>query len=149
MEKKSENTDLVKQERLKHMSDLATARSFIKDIGGTDRVSDMIYFTFEKLRAMFPHRDEPHKQWTERRIKGWWNRESENVFHWQMLELFEAASKAKEERELLTKARKEYAEFIQKTARIATFLERTDPDFFGAEIERLGRQSRELDRSRD
>jgi hypothetical protein len=57
-------------------------------------------------------------------------------------------SKAKEERELLQKARKEHAAFIEKTASYRALLERTDPDFFGGEIERLGGMGRRVDSAR-
>jgi hypothetical protein len=130
-------------------SDVSQAKFYIQAIGGGGKVYAMIGKALDKLNELFPHKGEPEKQWTERRLRAWWNHDTDIVRHWQMIELHAAASKAKEERELFDKARKEYADFIQKTARIATFLEHTDPDFFGAEIERLGRQTRQLDRAGD
>jgi len=109
-------------------------------VGRDNPVGVMLYEAFKKLRKMFPHDDEPHKQWTERRLKSWWNRESENVMHWQMCELFETAKRDKEERVLIAAARREHAEFIAKTARLRSLLEHQDEDFHRTQIEGMGGQ---------
>jgi hypothetical protein len=147
MEKKSAYLGFIKNlEGQKRMSDVLLARTLLADIGGKGRVSDMIYSAYTKLQKLFPHDDEPHKQWSERRLKAWWNRETENVMHWQMVELFQAAAKAKEERELIEAARREHAEFIQKTTAIAAILERTDQAFHSDQIAALRQQSRGMGR---
>lgn len=126
-----------KQGPSKKMSDVMTANYLVRSIGGNGRVNEILYRAARKLTELFPHNDEPHKQWSERRLRGWWNKESDCVRHWQMVELYEAAAKSKEERELLRKAREEHAQFIQKTAAIASLLELTDEDFHRDQIEAL------------
>lgn len=129
----------------KQMSDVALARSFIADIGGSGRVKAILGNAYDRLVSMFPHKDEPEWQWTERRVRSFWNCEAAYVEFREMRELHAAAAKAKEERELLQKARKEHAAFIEKTASIRSLLERTDPAFFSLEIERLGGRSSRMD----
>ena len=149
MGKISEYSELMKhREGQVEMSDVLLARALVRDIGGRDNpIGVMLYEAFKKLRKMFPHDEEPHKQWTERRLKGWWNRESQNVMHWQMCEMYAAASKAKEERALVAAARKEHAEFIEKTARLRALLEHTDEAFFGDQIEGMERQFGQIGRA--
>ena len=130
------------------MSDVALARSYVADIGGSGKVQTFLYAAYSKLVKMFPHEENPKLQWTERRVRSFWNQEAAYVEFREMRELHAAAAKAKEERELLQKARKEHAAFIEKTAAYRALLERTDEDFFGPEIEGLRSQSRNLDRSR-
>lgn len=130
------------------MSDVAMARDYVADIGGKGSVKTILARAYEALGKMFPHEEDPENQWTERRVKSFWWREAATVQFREMLELHRAAEKAKEERELLQKARKEHAAFIEKTASYRALLERTDPDFFGSEIERLGVESRGMDRTR-
>lgn len=138
-EKNSEHLDFVKyREGRTEMSDVLLARRLVEDIGGRGRVSETLYEAYKTLRRMFPHTEEPHKQWTERRLKSWWNRESENVMHWQMLELYQAAAKRKEERALLAEARREHAEFIAKTAHLRALLEHADEAFHSHQIEGMG-----------
>jgi ATP/maltotriose-dependent transcriptional regulator MalT len=132
----------------KQMSDLALASSYIEDIGGSGKVKTILSNAYSRLVKMFPHEEKPEWQWTERRVRSFWNKEAAYVEFREMRELHAAAAKAKEERELLQKARKEHAAFIEKTASIRSLLERTDPDFFGAEIERLGGLGRRVDRAR-
>jgi len=127
------------------VTDVVLARALVKDIGGHGRVNEMLYVAYKRLSKLFPHDDEPHKKWSERRLRGWWNRESENVMHWQMVELYKAAAKAKEERALIDAARSEHAEFIRKTAAISELLKHTDTDQIGAEIEALRKQNFRVD----
>lgn len=137
METNPENTGEFKQGRSKAMSDVLTANYLIESIGGPGRVNEKLFRAYRTLTKLFPHADEPQKQWNERRLRSWWNRESDVVRHWQMLELYEAAQKVKAERELVAKARREHAEFIQKTARLAAFLEHQDEAFAGPQVEAL------------
>lgn len=149
MAKIPEHLAFVKyREERTDMSDVILARRLVEDIGGRGRVSETLYEAYKTLRNMFPHTEEPHKQWTERRLRSWWNRESENVMHWQMLELYQAAAKKKEERALLAEARREHAEFIAKTARIRAFLEHQDEAFNCVQIEGMGHVMGRVDCSR-
>lgn len=93
------------------MDDVATANFLIEEIGARRHIGDMFRIACRELRSRFPHRDDPENQWTERRLRGWWNKESRVVKHFQMVELFETA-------EELRAARKQHAEYISKTARI-------------------------------
>jgi hypothetical protein len=128
MEKKSRNLEILKQGKCKQMSDVATANYLVKSIGGGGRVSDFLYRAADKLQKLFPHADDHRKQWTERRLKAWWNNESDRVLYWQMLELYEAAEAAKDEQELLKAARRDHAEFIAKTGRIRALAELVSSD---------------------
>lgn len=103
--------DQQKQGKGDQMSDVATANFLIEEIGGKRRVNEMIYAAYRELSKRFPHREDPHNKWTERRLRGWWNNESEVVRHFQMLELYETA-------EALRRAREQHAEYKAKTARL-------------------------------
>lgn len=131
------------------MSDVAIARSLIRDIGGSSSVNDMLYSANKLLSKLFPHNGDASLQWSERRLKRWWYRETEVVRHTQMMELYEAARKAKEERELIEKARREHAEFIARTASLKAMLERQDEDFHSPQIGGLGNNLERVDRARD
>lgn len=131
MEKSSTNTE-------KQMSDVAMASSYIADIGGQGSVKSMLSRAYNRLVDMFPHHHDPHNQWTERRIRAFWAREAATVQFREMLELHQAAEKAKAERELLAAARKEHAAFIEKTARLRALLEHQDEAFHRPQIEGLG-----------
>lgn len=98
-----------KQRKGDHMSDVTTANFLIEEIGGKRLVNEMIHAAFRELSKRFPHRDDPHNKWTERRLRGWWNGESEVVKHFQMMELFSTA-------EAIRAARKEHEEYKAKTA---------------------------------
>jgi hypothetical protein len=137
--------NLIKQERHRKMYQVALtepegeiARKLIEAIGGKKPVERMLDDAFETLRAMFPHREDAHKQWTRRRLVSWWRRNSDSVGFRQMTELMMAAEKAKEERRLVEEARREHAEFIARTARIAEMLIRTDEAFHSPQIEGMG-----------
>lgn len=130
------------------MTDLVLASSYIADIGGPGKVKTILGTAYDCLAKMFPHEDEPDWQWTERRVRAFWNKEAAYVEFREMRELHTAAAKAKEERELLQKARKEHAAFIEKTASYRALLEGTDEDFYRPEIEGLGGRMGGLDRSR-
>jgi len=106
----------LKQVERKKMNDVATANFLISQIGGKRHVGDMLRTACRELRARFPHRDDPENQWTERRLRGWWNSESRVVKHFQMVELYETA-------EALRKARDEHAEYRAKTQRIRQMAE--------------------------
>lgn len=132
----------------KQMSDVAMARGYVADIGGDGSVKTVLSRAYSVLVDMFPHKEDPENQWTERRVKSFWWREAATVQFREMMELHRAAEKAKEERELLQKARKEHAAFIEKTASLRALLERQDQDFNCNEITRLGDVGVRVDRSR-
>lgn len=129
------------------MEDVVLARGLIKDIGGTVKVAAMIGNACDLLRSYFPHDGEPRKQWTERRLWAWWSQTTDVVRHWQMVELYEVAAKTKEERELIAAARREHAEFMAKTARIASILEHQDEDFHRDQIAGIRQQSGRMGRA--
>ena len=131
------------------MSDVILARSLVQDIGGPGRVNEVLYSAYKRLQKMFPHTKDYQNRWSEHRLRNWWYGRSTGVHHWQMVELYQAAAKAKEERALLAAARREHAEFIAKTARIAALLEHQDEAFHSAQIAALGQQSRGMGGARD
>lgn len=133
----------------REMEDVVLAKGLIRDIGGTGKVYAVIGNACDYLQKLFPHANEPRKQWTERRLWAWWSNQSDTVRHWQMVELYKASAKAKEERVLIAAARKEHAEFLRKTASIAALLERQDADFNGPQIAALRDQMGRMDRSRN
>lgn len=143
MEKVSTTTDS------QQMSDVAMARSYVADIGGRGKVKAILNAAYDRLADMFPHKGEPNSQWTERRVRAFWYGEAAYVEFREMKELHSAAAKAKEERELLQRARKEHAAFIEKTASYRALLERTDEAFYCDEIERLGRGTGGMDLPRN
>lgn len=102
------NPDKLKKRVSKAMDDVATANFLIEQIGAKRHIGDMFRTALRELRVRFPHKEDPENQWTERRLRGWWHRESRTVKHYQMLELFETA-------EALRKARAEHEEYKAKT----------------------------------
>ena len=124
------------------------ARGYVADIGGKGSVKAILARAYNALVEAFPHNNDPENQWTERRVKSFWWQEAATVQFREMMELHRTAEKAKQERELLQIARKEHAAFIEKTASIRALLERSDPDFHCAEIERLGGMGRRMDSAR-
>lgn len=105
------NSGKLKQSASKQMSDVALANSLVEEIGARRHIGDMFRTACRELRARFPHREDPENQWTERRLRGWWNNESRIVRYSQMVELYETA-------EALKRARDEHAEYRAKTARL-------------------------------
>lgn len=131
------------------VSDVALARSYVADIGGAGKVKAILGNAYSRLVSMFPHKNEPDWQWTERRVRSFWNGEAAYVEFREMRELHAAAAKAKEERELLQKARKEHAAFIEKTASLRALLERQDEAFHSHQIEGLGSRACGVDMPRN
>ena len=109
--KSPEYSGKLKYVKSEKMDDVATANFLIEEIGGKRHVGDMLRTACKELRARFPHRKDPENQWTERRLRGWWNKESRVVKHFQMVELYMTAEELRE-------ARKEHAEYRAKTAHI-------------------------------
>lgn len=129
------------------MSDVAMARDYIADIGGSRSVKTMLANAYKTLTRLFPHEDEPDDRWTERRVRAFWGKEAATVQFREMLELHRAAEHAKAERELLVAARKTHAAYINQTASLRALLERQDPDFHRPQIEGLGSVAGGMDRT--
>lgn len=106
-----ENSGKPKYVKSEQMDDVATANFLVEEIGESRHVGEMLRKACKELRLRFPHRSDPENQWTERRLRGWWNKESRVVKHFQMVELFTTAEELRE-------ARKEHAEYRAKTAHI-------------------------------
>ena len=120
----------TKQGVSKKMDDVATANFLVSEIAyGKRNVGDMLHTAWKELSKRFPHRDEPEKRWTERRLRGWWNNESQIVRHYQMVELYDTA-------EALRKARDEHAEYRAKTARLRQMAELVAKNEAGGVAER-------------
>lgn len=102
------NSGKLKQGLRKKMSDVATANFLVEEIGDRRHIGDMLRTACRELRIRFPHWEDPENQWTERRLRGWWNKENKTVKHFQMVELFETA-------EALKNAREAHAEYKAKT----------------------------------
>ena len=103
-----EDSGKLKQGNAGQMSDVALANSLVEEIGARRHIGDMLRSACRELRKKFPHHDDPENQWTERRLRGWWNKESRIVQHFQMVELYETA-------EALREARDRHAEYKAKT----------------------------------
>lgn len=143
MEKSTANTEGQKQ-----MSDVAMAQSYVRDIGGGERFKVTLARAYRKLTDMFPHEKDPENQWTERRVRGFLSADAATVQFREMVELHRAAVQAKAERELIKRARKEHAAFIEKTANLRALLEHQDQDFHCDQIEGMGRGMGRVDRAR-
>jgi hypothetical protein len=112
-----EDSGNLKHRVSERMDDVATANFLVSEIAyGKRHIGDMFRAACRELRSRFPHRDDPENQWTERRLRGWWNKESRIVKHFQMVELYETA-------EALRRARDEHAEYRAKTQRIRQMAE--------------------------
>lgn len=125
------NTGETKQGKERRMSDVAVANFLVEQIGGKRRVNEMLYAAWRELSKRFPHRDDPENKWTERRLRGWWNNESQTVKFTHMLELYETA-------EAVRKLRDEHAEFRAKTAHLREMAALRMAAQAGAEGEGLG-----------
>lgn len=98
------------------MDDVATANMLIEEIGGRRHVRDMLYKAAIELAKRFPHREDPENKWTERRLRGWWNKESKTVRFFQMQELYVTAEEVR-------RARDEHANFKRQTEHLRALAE--------------------------
>lgn len=117
------------------------ARQYVLDIGGSGKVYQIIDKAYDALTELFPK-----SGWTHRRVRAFLAKEQAGVYYGEMAELHVAAAKKKAERELIQKARREHAEFIERTARMAALLERQDEDFHSDSIEGIRRELGRMDR---
>lgn len=95
----------------KSMNDVAMAIDLVEEIGASRHIGQMLGRAAKELNKRFPHKTEPKKKWTARRLKRWWNNESNTVQFYQMIELISTA-------EDLRRAREEHAAYKQKTQHI-------------------------------
>lgn len=133
-------------QQMSTVADLSMARDYVVAIGGPGKGATIVARAYAALTKLFPHEDDPRDQWTERRLRSFLEREAALVKFREMVELHRAAEKAKAERELLAQARKQHAEFIEKTASMRALLEHQDEAFHSPEIERLRGMARGVDR---
>ncbi|MGQ4813063.1 hypothetical protein ACCZ74_12280 [Agrobacterium vitis] len=128
-EKLSGYRENLKQGNARHMLDVAMANFLVEQIGAKRHLGDMFRTACRELRSRFPHRDDPENQWTEKRLKAWRYNESRTVKFSQMCELYETA-------EALKAARREHAEYIEKTARLRRLVELRSAHEDSAVVER-------------
>lgn len=121
------------------MSDVALANLFIEEIGGTKKVKVMLAAAHKILREHFRHNEEPEKQWTERRLRSWWNNECRKVEFWQMIELAAAAELAKQKRE---ENRRESNELRARLASLDARLASVDEAFHRETLAAIRQQTR-------
>lgn len=114
------------------MSDVALARNIIIEIAGDcwNGKSDMLDRVWRVCRAN-------GKNFTRRRIRGLFHKEAALVKYHEMIDLAEVAAIEKQRNEELKSARKSHAEFVTKTARLASLLEVQDADFHRGQIEAM------------
>lgn len=114
------------------MSDVALARDLVIKIAGHwQTIDDLIERVYRSVAVK-------HSTWTRRRIRAIWNNEAASIKFHEMRELYAAASKAKEDQVRIEEARREHAEFINKTASIVALLEHQDSSFHSPQIAALG-----------
>lgn len=111
-------------------SDVEQARDLVVRIGQHcwSGKSDMIDRVFDEIDERFPKAG-----WTRRRVRAIWHREAAGIQFYEMCQMADVAEAVEQEKE----ARREHREAVNKTARIAAFLERQDADFHRPQIEAL------------
>lgn len=122
------------------MSDVALARNLVAEIGGDcwDGKGDMLDRVYDAIDEYFRRQKMVHG-WTRRRIRAFWHREAAGVRYHEMVELATVAAAVKVERDRQKEARKSHAEFIARTARMATALAVSDEEFHRDAIEMFSR----------
>lgn len=122
------------------MSDVALARNLVAEIaghcwGGKGDMIDRVYGTIDKhFRDL-----KVEHAWTRRRIRSFWHQEAAGVRYHEMIELAAVAAAARAERERLEEAKRGHAEFVARTARLATALAVQDEEFHRGAIEAFRR----------
>ncbi|WP_309083751.1 hypothetical protein [Chelativorans sp.] len=136
MEKLSANTE----RKGAPMSDVALARKLVAEIGGDcwDGKADLIDRVYDAICRHFRDLDQPHS-WTRRRVRSFWHREAAGVRYHEMVELAAVAHAQKLERKRIEEAKRDHAEFVTRTARLATALAVQDEEFHREAIEAFGR----------
>lgn len=137
MEKLSEFTERVVSEVCApSFNERERARGLIKEIGGHswDGKGEMIDRVYDAVRRFYPT-----ATWTKRRIRSFWHREAARIGWREMRELEVVAESTKLDREVFEQARKEHAEFIARSARMATALAVQDEEFHREQVEAFRR----------
>ncbi len=116
MEISPRDSDKLKQEERKQMSDVATANFLVEQIGGKRHVGKCSILRGKSFRSASRTEMTQKNRWTERRLKAWRHNESRCVEHFQMMELYATA-------EAMRAARNEHAEYRAKTARLRQMAE--------------------------
>jgi hypothetical protein len=136
-------------ERPAPMSDVALAKNLVAEIAGDcwDGKGDMLDRVYRAIDKYFREQKQPHS-WTPRRVRAFWHREAAGVRYHEMIELATVAAAVKIERDQRKEARKSHAEFIARTARLATALAVSDQEFHRDAIEAFSRvQGGRIDRA--
>lgn len=115
------------------MSDVALAHNLVAEIAGHcwRGKGDMLDRVHASVSKHYP-------TWTRRRVRALWHKEAAGVRYHEMCELAEVARLERETRAMLDEARRSHAEFIERTARLATALAAQDEDFHRSQIGALG-----------
>lgn len=134
------------------MSDVALARNLVAEIAGHSwqGKGDMIDRVYTAIDEHFRELKQPHS-WTRRRVRAFWHREAAGVRYHEMIELARVAAAEKAKRERLEEAKKDHADFVTRTARMATALAVQDEEFHREAIEAFSRiagadDDRQIDR---
>lgn len=131
-------------ERPAPMSDVALAKNLVAEIAGDcwGGKADMIDRVYDTIDQYFREMGRPVHHWTRRRVRAFWHREAAGVRYHEMVELATVAAAAKRyraEEEAKHQARKDHAEFVARTARMATALAVSDEEFHRDAIEMFSR----------
>ena len=113
-------------------SDVELARDLVVRIGRHcwSGKTDMIDRVFDEIDERFPKAN-----WTRRRVRAIWHREAAGIQFFEMCQLADVVHAIEQEQAQIQEARREHREAINKTSRIAAFLERQDADFHRPQIE--------------
>lgn len=122
------------------MSDVALAKNLVAEIAGDcwDGKGDMLDRVYDAIDKYFREIKQPHG-WTRRRVRAFWHREAAGVRYHEMVELASVVAAVKSERDRQKEARKSHAEFVARTARLATALAVSDQEFHRDAIEMFSR----------
>lgn len=106
------------------MSDAALAAFLIREVAGPRGHDDSIK---ELLNRAYRALQKQNEAWKHRRVRAIWNREAARIEHREIAEMKAAIA--------LREARKEHAEYIAETERLAALGFAIDPDFYRDQIE--------------
>lgn len=120
-------------ERAARMSDVTLAHNLVAEIAGHcwRGKGDMLDRVHVAISKRYPG-------WTRRRVRAFWHKEAAGVRYHEMIELADVARQEREAREMLDEARRSHAQFVERTARLATALATQDEDFHRDAIGALG-----------
>ena len=116
------------------MSDVAIAADRIRRVAGARGYDEPVKVLLDRAYDVLS-RHYPHSRWTRRRVRALWRKEAARVDYHEIAEM-----------EMILAARKEHAEFVAETERMAAAYLRPDPDFYSPEIEARRSVARGVDR---